>query len=250
MTTSKPEVVAHRGFAGAYPENTVQAIEAALRAGFSWVEFDVQLSADSVPVVLHDTNLLRTAGIDASALKLTAAQLRRMEVNETARLGNRFHGIRIPLLSDVLATIKAWPQAHAFVEVKRESIAARGLRNTVARIVTDIQQSGASAQCTLISFDVAALEVARELGLHSIGWVLPAYDDNTKAIAFKLAADFIFCDHRILPAAPEPLWQASWQWAIYEVASRTLSMSLAAQGAHMIETMQLDVFTDSAIMPA
>ena len=250
MRASEPRVVAHRGFAGAYPENTLPAIEAALRAGVAYVEFDVQLSADGIPMLLHDTNLKRTAGIDAPALELTAGQLCRIEVNETARLGNRFHGVRVPFLSDALTTISAWPRSHAFVEVKRESIAASGLQKTLTNVVKEIETAGTAAQCTIISFDSAALELARALGCQSVGWVLPTYDDTTKAIASNLAPEFVFCDYRLLPAAPEPLWRGPWQWAIYEVATRELAIRLAKQGVHMIETMQLDVFVNIADRPS
>jgi glycerophosphoryl diester phosphodiesterase len=47
---SQPILLAHRGWASRYPENSRLGIEAALRAGVACVEFDVQLSADCVPV--------------------------------------------------------------------------------------------------------------------------------------------------------------------------------------------------------
>ena len=52
-----PELVAHRGYALHYPENTLIGIEAAIRAGARYVEVDVQLSADKVPVLFHDRTL-------------------------------------------------------------------------------------------------------------------------------------------------------------------------------------------------
>ncbi|MGF1546037.1 MAG: glycerophosphodiester phosphodiesterase family protein, partial [Thiotrichales bacterium] len=53
------DLVAHRGYALRYPENTLPAIEAALAAGARYVEIDVQLSADQVPVLFHDRSLMR-----------------------------------------------------------------------------------------------------------------------------------------------------------------------------------------------
>lgn len=53
--------VAHRGFSGIAPENTMAAFKLALEQPFvHWVELDVQLSKDGVPVVIHDFTLERT----------------------------------------------------------------------------------------------------------------------------------------------------------------------------------------------
>ncbi|WP_276271676.1 glycerophosphodiester phosphodiesterase [Haloarcula litorea] len=52
-----PSVVAHRGFAGQYPENTLAAMRGAAGAGADWVEVDVQPTADGDPVVFHDRRL-------------------------------------------------------------------------------------------------------------------------------------------------------------------------------------------------
>ncbi len=50
----RPWVVAHRGYSGRYPENTVSAFEAAIEAGADMIELDVCLTKDRVPVVIHD----------------------------------------------------------------------------------------------------------------------------------------------------------------------------------------------------
>ena len=57
-----PQLVAHRGYSLRYPENTLLAIEQAFIAGACYVECDVQLTQDGVPVLLHDNNLQRTTG--------------------------------------------------------------------------------------------------------------------------------------------------------------------------------------------
>lgn len=55
-----PVVVAHRGASSTYPENTLEAFEAAIELGAPVVELDVRLSADGVPVVMHDPDVSRT----------------------------------------------------------------------------------------------------------------------------------------------------------------------------------------------
>ena len=59
-----PPVIGHRGAAARAPENTLGGLARAAEEGFEWVEFDVRLAGDDVPVVLHDRSLLRTTGVD------------------------------------------------------------------------------------------------------------------------------------------------------------------------------------------
>jgi glycerophosphoryl diester phosphodiesterase len=79
-----PTLVAHRGYAACYPENSLEGLQAAVAAGAGWLEFDVQLSTDGVPVLLHDTTLLRTAGHPDSVFDMTADQLRKTCIGEPA----------------------------------------------------------------------------------------------------------------------------------------------------------------------
>jgi glycerophosphoryl diester phosphodiesterase len=58
-----PELIAHRGWPRRHPENSLPGIEAALMAGAGYVEVDVQLSADRVPVLFHDAGLERLCGV-------------------------------------------------------------------------------------------------------------------------------------------------------------------------------------------
>jgi glycerophosphoryl diester phosphodiesterase len=59
-----PKVIGHRGAMAYAPENTLDSFREARRRGASWVEIDVKLTADAVPIVLHDASLKRTTGID------------------------------------------------------------------------------------------------------------------------------------------------------------------------------------------
>ncbi len=58
-----PHLVAHRGQTEQYPENTLVGLEAALKSGACYVEFDVQSTADNKFVVIHDVELERTTGV-------------------------------------------------------------------------------------------------------------------------------------------------------------------------------------------
>jgi glycerophosphoryl diester phosphodiesterase len=59
-----PKVIGHRGAAAYAPENTLESFHEARRRGASWVETDVKLTADGVPILMHDESLKRTTGVD------------------------------------------------------------------------------------------------------------------------------------------------------------------------------------------
>ena len=223
-----PRLIAHRGYAARYPENTLPAVEAALRAGACYVEVDVQLSADGVPVLLHDANLERTAGIDADIFDLTLEQAERVRVNEDAT---------IPSLAALVELLRGWPRVTAFIEIKQESLARCGTEYVVERTLAVLAPR--AAQCVPISFDYAALEHVRQRGASNIGWVLRDWNAAARAAAEALAPEYLFCNHTKLPPSPLPLWEGPWRWALYEVTDPALALALAARGADFIETMDI-----------
>ena len=97
-----PKLVGHRGYMGKYPENSLLGIEAALRAGACIVEFDVQMSVDHELVVIHDIDLQRTAGIAASVFELTMAELVEVSIHEPERFGDKYLGVLLPTLKQVM----------------------------------------------------------------------------------------------------------------------------------------------------
>ena len=53
-------VIGHRGAAGVAPENSLDALRAGVEAGADMLEFDIHLTRDRIPVLIHDNNLMRT----------------------------------------------------------------------------------------------------------------------------------------------------------------------------------------------
>ena len=64
LVGAPPVLVAHRGYSGRYPENTLLAYKAAREQGALYMELDLQMTSDRVPVLHHDESLLRMAGVD------------------------------------------------------------------------------------------------------------------------------------------------------------------------------------------
>jgi len=244
MSTPRPELVAHRGYAGRYPENTLPAVEAALRAGVNYIEVDVQLTADGMPVLLHDVELARTTGAAGRVIDLSFAALRQLRAGETARLGPHLRDTPIPTLAALLDLLDAWPVAQVFVELKRESLDAFGIEAVVARVLDVLAPR--IDRCIVISFEQEALRrvrlQARAAGTPRIGWVVSTWDEPQRAIATVLAPDYLFCNHTKIPDPETPLWPGPWRWAFYEVADPAVALALARRGAALIETMALDAY--------
>jgi glycerophosphoryl diester phosphodiesterase len=243
-------LIAHRGNARDFPENTLPAFQSAIDLGLRFFEFDVQLSADGVPVVIHDQELLRTAGLpgsvfDHSAAELAAIAVYRPEVNDSAEPAGRRRDViggaarageaRIPLLSDVVALLAERREVTAFVEIKRASLRRYGHELVVPRILETLRP--VRERSVVISFDLAALHMARHSGGFAIGWVLSDYDDHARLKFEALQPEFLFCDHEKLPAGDAKLWRGPWRWAFYEVEAPERARALMERGADFIETM-------------
>src|SRR6266566_3006852 len=152
-------LVAHRGYTRHYPENTLVGVEAAMRAGARYVEIDVQLTADEVPVLFHDRSLHRVCGVDGAVHDYTAAQLKRFKAMEFDRFGYKFAAERIPTLAEFAQLLTRYPEVTAFVELKREGLERYGISTVLARIERPL--AAIRARCVIISFDIAALAAAR-----------------------------------------------------------------------------------------
>jgi glycerophosphoryl diester phosphodiesterase len=235
-------LVAHRGDAREYPENTLPAFNSALNLGVRFLELDVHLSADGVPVVIHDHHLSRTTGRRGVVFDLSAQELTQIDAGEPQRFGERFRGTRIPLLTDVLAVVRGRPEVTVFVEIKRASLTHFGHDQVVTAVVSALKP--AAGQCVVISFDLPAVHRARQLSGMPIGWVLTKYDDRSRMKYEALQPEYLFCDHKALPPNGE-LWRGPWRWAMYEVETLELALSLAARGAHYIETMAVREMTEA-----
>ncbi len=248
MSLNLPVLLAHRGWASRYPENTRVGIEAALRAGVPSVEFDVQLSVDRVPVVIHDLSLDRTAGVSGRVSELRASELASVSVHEATRLGARFADEPLPLLADIVALLDDWPGARAFVEIKRESAERHGVDETVA-LVMDVL-APVRERCVVISFVERAVISARRLGAIATGWVLNHYDEDARRLADTMAPDYLICDYRKFPDPPAALWSGPWRWGSYEITQASHALALAGRGVCLIESMAAgELAGDPRLMP-
>lgn len=105
----RPLVIAHRGGAGLWPENTLHAFERAAALGADVIETDVRLTADGALVLIHDATVERTTDGAGRVADLTLAELKRLDAGHrfTPDGGRTFphrgRGLTIPTLAEAFA---------------------------------------------------------------------------------------------------------------------------------------------------
>lgn len=98
-----PAIIGHRGAKSNAPENTLAGFRRAHEEGATWVEFDVKLTKDNIPIVIHDETLERTCEGRGTVRDLTLDAIKRVDAGCPAVFGERFKGERIPTLEESLA---------------------------------------------------------------------------------------------------------------------------------------------------
>lgn len=229
-------LVAHRGFAGEYPENTLGAIVAALDLGVCRVEIDVQLSADGVPHIFHDASLKRTTGIDKLIFDLDAESLQQVSANYDSKFGGTFINQHIPQLDQLSVVHQRYGEANFFVELKRESLSQFGTKATVDAVIEATKEF--LDRCVFISFDMDCLSYAREAYDVPVGWVVDQWNSDDFQRVSTLMPKYLFCNHKKLPDAISKL-DPGYLWVIYEVSNAGLAYKLAHLGTHLFETMSI-----------
>jgi glycerophosphoryl diester phosphodiesterase len=231
-----PKLVGHRGNMAEYPENTLIGIEAALRAGACLVEFDVQMSGQGELLVIHDSNLDRTSGINLDVFSSGYAEIKKISVHQPDVFLDKFIGTTTALLKDVLDLFSDFNAATAVVEIKKESLEKWGIESVMGELLPELEAH--QNNCLLISFDLSALEYTREHSTISIGWVLKYYDDASLNRAKTLNPEVLICNQRKIPQGEAPK-KGNWQWMLYDITDPEQALRYADLGVEMIETADI-----------
>jgi len=229
-----PQVVAHRGFSRLYPENTLLSMEQALRHGACYLECDIQLTKDKLPVLLHDSDLLRLTGTKSSIFELDYQQALKFPVTYPDKFGAQYAGQCIPLLSDFIELLQRWPDRKAFIEVKRASIRQFGREYTVQKILDVVECI--KDKVIMISFDSETIQLIHDQASWHTGWVIDEWTSSNIEIAKELQPEFLFVDAECVPHDLDRLPEAAWIWALYEIDDPNIANDWITKGASFIET--------------
>ena len=100
MPLKIPKVIGHRGAKAYAPENTLPSIETAADLGVEWVELDVKLTKDNVPIIFHDEGLDRTTSGTGLVAQTNYEDLRDLDAGSW--FGDSFSSVRIPTLEEAV----------------------------------------------------------------------------------------------------------------------------------------------------
>uniref|UniRef100_A0AAU2JMQ4 Glycerophosphodiester phosphodiesterase family protein n=1 Tax=Streptomyces sp. NBC_00049 TaxID=2903617 RepID=A0AAU2JMQ4_9ACTN len=122
-----PVVYAHRGASAYAPENTLDAIDLAMKLGFDWVENDVQRTRDGELVVIHDDTLARTTDVEELFPDRKPWRVQDFTADEIALLdagswfGEQYAGAFVPTLREYLDRVQR-NQQRLLLEIKKPEL--------------------------------------------------------------------------------------------------------------------------------
>lgn len=194
------EIIGHRGLPVMHVENTLGSFEDAFKNGADAVELDVQLTSDQVPVVFHDFDLGRLAGMDSRIYDLSLSEIKKIGLGKTKD--------SIPTLDEVF---KKFKNRKIYVELK--TIDDQGNRHNEALPEILYKRYGdSSLNVVFISFDPKSIEELRsysekfQLGLDyekSSEKILPI--DSLKSFLIENRVEYFIPDVKILGEFTEML---------------------------------------------
>lgn len=225
-------IVAHRGQQATFPENTLESIREAIRCGAQAVEFDIQMSADHIPVVCHDVNLFRTSGIDMDITQHRYHEMKAVSVGEPSRFAGEYSNVTLPTLEVMVEQLQETPQVLTFVELKDESIDIFGIDIFLEAV---IEQILTLQNCIVIADNLQALLQIREKTGISIGWIIHRMHEQDFSLATQYALDYLAINHSYCQADYD-FSTDNWKWLVYETRNPDKAVRLFEQGVTFVET--------------
>ncbi len=225
------QLVAHRGHAARFPENTLPAFADALAVGGHVLETDVQLTADGVPVLFHDRDLRRLCGAPGAIHEKTLEQVQAFRV----RSPTGGEGAPIPALHDFVDSLTARPDVETYVELKRISLARFGVDAVLDAVLPPLEPL--AGRCVIISYDTDALAAVRGRTSWPIGAVFDDWADHRLPAVQALEAEWWLCRLDTLP--PGRIAHPGHRLAVYECDDPQQARDLLSRGVDRVETFAI-----------
>ena len=154
-----PWVIAHRGHSAEAPENTASAFDAALQAPIDGIELDLQMSADGVPVIHHDSTVMKLGGGRRRVSALPWSALRALDAGGWK--SERFRGERLLSLAEFL---DGWGRrTWLLLEIKARAADRDPAwhRRLTERTIDEVRRRRLETSVLLLCFDEDVLATAR-----------------------------------------------------------------------------------------
>lgn len=225
-------VIAHRGASAYAPENTLASFDLALAYGAEWVEFDVMLSQDDEPFVIHDETLSRTTDGQGRVCDVDATYLHSLDAGNW--FSKQYRGEKIPHFLDVLKWL-IFSNAQANIEIKP----CKGFEEQTAVIVMSFLQRYWPVDYDLpliSSFNEEVLAVCRNLAPEMpLGFLVHEWDGSWQKKAELLGCATVHMNHRILTQERvKEIKDAGFQLLSYTVNRKRLADKLLTWGVDAV----------------
>ena len=176
----KVAVTAHRGSSKDAPENTLSAVHRAIEDGADFAEIDVQETADGVIVLLHDSDLMRIAGVNKKIWELTYAEIKTLDAGSW--FSSEFQSERVPTLTEILKLARG--EIKLNIELKFNGHE----KQLVEKVVKIIEDNNFKSQCVISSLNFEGLKKVRALDPElKIGYIVAKLIGNM----FRVDTDFL-----------------------------------------------------------
>lgn len=225
--TSLPQVIAHRGSSGQAPENTLASLHLAGKQGAKWVEIDIILSADGIPVIFHDDYLNRTTNGEGLIHKKNLAELQQLDAGYWK--GEAFENETIPTLAQAIEVI-----AHYNMGLNLELKPCEGLEEetTAAAIAVLKHTWPVHLPLLLSSFNYFALVSAKRLWPDvQLGYNVSAIPTEWHVRLKHLGCSGLHIHHPFFDARRvAQIKAAGYRVLAFTVNDATLALTLLEQG--------------------
>jgi glycerophosphoryl diester phosphodiesterase len=239
-----PRLIAHRCGGALAPENTLAGLRIAARLGCRAVEFDVMLSRDGVPVLIHDDTLERTTNGQGRVADTDLTVLRRLDVG--VRHAPAFGGEPLPTLAEAIACCNEHGLL-ANIEIKPSPGAELATGAAVALLTKKLWRGepppllSSFSEEALAAAALAAPQLPRAL-------LVDAIPDDWNERRRRIGAIAVHCcDKQFEPKKAEAVAAAGMPLACYTVNHPALAETLFAAGVTSVFTDRPDLFTAAAM---
>ena len=165
---------AHRGFGTAFPENTLVAADSALAHGADGVEADVQLTSDSVAVIIHDATVDRTTSGTGTVSSMSLADLRALDA--CSRKGPQWTACQIPLAEEMIAKVRG--RGMLILDLK-----GPWPDSQLRKLLAMVREYGMTDATMVTSFELNHLTRVRRLDARiTLGWLQGDLKDPSPAL--------------------------------------------------------------------
>lgn len=234
MSLRLSRFVGHRGIAAEAPENTLTGFRLAAEAGFSWVEFDVMLSADDVPVLHHDEKLGRTNNGSGPVAAHALSALKALDAG--AWFGPSFAGERIPTFAEAISCCRSLGLSMN-VEIKP----TKGREARTAELVSDMLNTlchDLTDRIIVSSFVPGCLRIAQEKAPDFLrGYLSDSMAEGWREEAEELGCFSVHPNHARLDAALiAAIHDAGFRVLTYTVNDPERAASLIGWGVDAVIT--------------